>query len=240
MDFAAMFVCCATDDESAAMPANHEEGSEEAAMVATSESLLIDAKGVSSKEVDEVAEATIPSRGFEIIVQGDDGFGLEYFDETDLAYLLVSKVVPGLVVDKWNKSQTDVMNIVHPKDRIFSVDGTKGSAQELRTKLAEEDGRKAVRLVFEKPRTFRYKIVLESEEEVLGLDIVKAAPGLVVCNVKNGGAVSKFNEGSTREKRITPGDIISEINGKMEQEDMLLQIRDKRELTLIINSWSGC
>eukprot|EP00931_Biecheleriopsis_adriatica_P097206 TRINITY_DN70954_c0_g1_i1.p1 TRINITY_DN70954_c0_g1~~TRINITY_DN70954_c0_g1_i1.p1 ORF type:complete len:312 (-),score=61.65 TRINITY_DN70954_c0_g1_i1:46-981(-) len=134
--------------------------------------------------------------------------------ETD--NLRVNKIKAG-VMWRWNAQNPGLA--VRPGDRIFSVNGQRGNAEEL---ISAIRGCEDVRLGVRRVTWLRLDICRQSEGAPLGIDVASHSNYLRILNIRRG-PFQDYNSSVSFERRVHPSDQVWEVNGTRGKSDALLQ-----------------
>jgi len=183
----------------------------------------------------EALEAIAPAEGaFAVTLdQGPSAIlGLD-LDKMDRQNLMVVKTQPGLV-SQYNKSASSE-EVIRKGDRIWSVNGKTGSAEELLQMLG--NGTK-LQLVLHHCK--EKEVYVEKKGKVLGLQLVvtEKASCLTVEKVNPGGVIAAMNERAGEDRQIKVHDKIMAVDGVQGlAPEMMKQIKEKDSFILKVFSW---
>lgn len=166
---------------------------------------------------------------FQVVFTFEGGMplGIEVDQVTEETQLVVKAVTGGLA-EKWN-SLSSSSEVIKPRDRIVSINGTTGVNTELLAILKEEMNQ--ISITLQHPEEFEVRLQRSGD---YGVKLVykKASLGLLIKEVYDSGSFNQWNKHNVN-KQILPYDRIVAVNGCAGTPSELVQ-KMKEEITLIL------
>lgn len=184
----------------------------------------------------ELAPEESEGTTYSVEVDKSDGGNLGWdFDVLDRDRFIITSIWKDGLIDNWN-CHSPPPRQVRPMDRLVMVNGQSGTIDYLMQKL---DNQQQLKLTLTRPRELHVTLEKSSRKPLgVSLGVDDFSMGILVMNVKDGGALKAWNDQS-RENAVSASDRIISVNGHEDSGRRLLQmISDSDVLHLKVLSWS--